>query len=134
MREGRLFAAPHPSRLKTLKPDVPPAPHTRTHTQFPLFGVEAARWTWSFDFQSQYVGAGFIVTGPVAYSVMVGALAAWALLFPLLNLRAGEWYPAGGLAVILGGRYVERWEPCNCVPPLPSQTTDTQLDKQVKGK
>ncbi|KAF6265154.1 putative metal-nicotianamine transporter YSL6-like protein [Scenedesmus sp. NREL 46B-D3] len=61
----------------------------------PTFGRAALAWTWHFDFQQQYVGAGMLVPPVVAWSMMLGAVLSWGVMWPLLARREGDWYPAG---------------------------------------
>ena len=50
---------------------------------------------WYFDFTIAYIGAGFITPLAVNVSMMIGAVLSWGLAWPLLENRAGEWYPTG---------------------------------------
>lgn len=54
----------------------------------PTFGVQALQWTWHFDFQQQYIGAGMLVPHVVAWSMMLGAVLSWGVLWPLLAVSA----------------------------------------------
>eukprot|EP00878_Enallax_costatus_P025510 GHUV01027297.1.p1 GENE.GHUV01027297.1~~GHUV01027297.1.p1 ORF type:complete len:578 (+),score=120.07 GHUV01027297.1:832-2565(+) len=58
------------------------------------FGTTALKWTWHFDFQQQYIGAGMLVPHVVAWSMLLGAVLSWGVMWPLLAAREGDWYPA----------------------------------------
>ena len=58
----------------------------------PTFGKAAAAWTWHFDFQQQYIGAGMLVPHVVAWSMMLGAVLSWGLMWPLLAVRQLEFH------------------------------------------
>ncbi len=47
------------------------------------------------DFELIYIGAGFITPLAVNVSMMIGAILSWGIAWPLLENRAGDWYPLG---------------------------------------
>ncbi|XP_024974076.1 probable metal-nicotianamine transporter YSL6 isoform X2 [Cynara cardunculus var. scolymus] len=55
-------------------------------------GAELARFY--FDFSPTYVGCGLICPHIVNCSVLFGAIISWGVLWPFINTRAGDWYPA----------------------------------------
>jgi uncharacterized oligopeptide transporter (OPT) family protein len=50
----------------------------------PTFGQAALAWSWHFDFQQQYIGAGMLVPHVVAWSMMLGAVLSWGVMWPML--------------------------------------------------
>ncbi|XP_078439956.1 metal-nicotianamine transporter YSL3-like [Wolffia australiana] len=62
--------------------------------QFPTFGLKAWRNTFFFDFSMTYVGAGMLVSHLVNFSLMVGAILSWGIMWPLIRNLKGDWYPA----------------------------------------
>ena len=47
-----------------------------------------------FDFSMTYVGAGMLVSHLVNFSLLVGAVLSWGIMWPLIRNLKGEWYPA----------------------------------------
>lgn len=75
---------------------------TTTHTDhsggfgsFPTFGLTAYAWTFYFDFNLSYVGAGLISPHVANLSMLFGAILSYGIMWPLLANREGDWYPAG---------------------------------------
>lgn len=62
---------------------------------FPTFGLTAYAWTWYFDFNLSYVGAGMISPHIANLSMLFGAILSYGIMWPLLSNREGDWYPAG---------------------------------------
>ncbi|KAL3687280.1 hypothetical protein R1sor_013589 [Riccia sorocarpa] len=62
---------------------------------FPSLGLFAFKHKIYFDFSMTYVGVGLICPHIVNCSVLFGALFAWGALWPLINTRQGDWFPAG---------------------------------------
>lgn len=62
-------------------------------SQFPTFGLKAWKQTFYFDFNMSYVGAGMICSHLVNLSLLLGAVLSWALMWPLISKRKGEWFP-----------------------------------------
>lgn len=61
--------------------------------RFPTFGLEALRYTWNFDFQLPLVGLGILAPISVTWSVLIGGLVSWGLLWPVLSSKEGKWFP-----------------------------------------
>jgi hypothetical protein len=61
-------------------------------THFPTFGLQALRYTWNFDFQLPLVGVGIMAPVNVAWSMLVGAVLCWGLIWPLVWSKEGTWY------------------------------------------
>lgn len=64
-------------------------------TRFPTLGLQALRYSWNFDFQLSLLGLGIIAPLSVAWSLVVGAVLSWGLLWPVLSTREGAWFPSG---------------------------------------
>ncbi|KAA0042652.1 metal-nicotianamine transporter YSL1-like [Cucumis melo var. makuwa] len=62
-------------------------------SQFPTFGLKAWKQTFYFDFDSTFVGAGMICSHLVNLSLLLGAVLSYGLMWPLLDLLKGDWYP-----------------------------------------
>ncbi|WIA09164.1 hypothetical protein OEZ85_008575 [Tetradesmus obliquus] len=61
--------------------------------RFPTFGLQALRYTWNFDFALPFVGLGILAPISVAWSMLLGGLLSWGLLWPLLSRMEGTWFP-----------------------------------------
>ncbi|XP_024974075.1 probable metal-nicotianamine transporter YSL6 isoform X1 [Cynara cardunculus var. scolymus] len=61
---------------------------------FPSLGLMLFKNTFYFDFSPTYVGCGLICPHIVNCSVLFGAIISWGVLWPFINTRAGDWYPA----------------------------------------
>mmetsp|Transcript_1238 Transcript_1238/g.3007 ORF Transcript_1238/g.3007 Transcript_1238/m.3007 type:complete len:690 (-) Transcript_1238:366-2435(-) len=72
-------------------------------SNFPTFGMKAFKWTWSFDFAINYVGVGMLCGHAVNYSMMVGAVIGWGIMWPIFTEKAGDWYPADAGSTSLNG-------------------------------
>lgn len=62
-------------------------------SQFPTFGLKAYTQTFYFDFRALYVGAGMICSHLVNFSLLLGAVLSWGLMWPLISGRKGDWFP-----------------------------------------
>ncbi|GMI88732.1 YELLOW STRIPE like 7 [Hibiscus trionum] len=62
---------------------------------FPTFGLKAYENRFYFDFSSTYVGVGMICPYIINISVLLGGILSWGLMWPLIEKREGDWYPAG---------------------------------------
>ncbi|CAM6100867.1 unnamed protein product [Calypogeia fissa] len=62
---------------------------------FPSFGLTAFANRIYFDFSLTYVGVGLICPHIVNCSVAFGGLLSWALMWPLIATKAGDWFPDG---------------------------------------
>ncbi|RVW59442.1 putative metal-nicotianamine transporter YSL7 [Vitis vinifera] len=61
---------------------------------FPTFGLKAYKYKFFFDFSATYVGVGMICPYIVNISLLVGGILSWGLMWPLIETRKGDWYPA----------------------------------------
>ncbi|KAL6319913.1 hypothetical protein AAG906_036987 [Vitis piasezkii] len=61
---------------------------------FPTFGLKAYKYKFFFDFSAIYVGVGMICPHIVNISLLVGGILSWGLMWPLIETRKGDWYPA----------------------------------------
>jgi len=66
-----------------------PQPNTPNQT-----GLAAVKWKWNFDFQMPLLGVGLMAPTGVAWSMLVGAVISWGVLWPVIASKAGVWYPA----------------------------------------
>uniref|UniRef100_A0A383W0U8 Uncharacterized protein n=1 Tax=Tetradesmus obliquus TaxID=3088 RepID=A0A383W0U8_TETOB len=62
---------------------------------WPSFGFKAQQYTWFFDWQHNYIGAGMICPHIVNWSMLLGAILSWGIMWPLMEKREGDWFPAG---------------------------------------
>lgn len=62
---------------------------------FPTLGFKAYHNKMYFDFSMTYIGAGIISPHIVNVSVLLGAVVAWGLMWPLISNHEGDWYPTG---------------------------------------
>jgi uncharacterized oligopeptide transporter (OPT) family protein len=58
---------------------------------WPTFGLKAMKYTFNFDWQLNYIGAGMICPHIVNWSMLFGALLSWGFMWPLLERREGDW-------------------------------------------
>ncbi|KAI7745808.1 hypothetical protein M8C21_027680, partial [Ambrosia artemisiifolia] len=61
---------------------------------FPTLGLEAYKNKFYFDFSATYVGVGMICPYLINVSLLVGAILSWGIMWPLINEKKGDWYPA----------------------------------------
>ncbi|XP_029128669.1 probable metal-nicotianamine transporter YSL7 isoform X2 [Cajanus cajan] len=61
---------------------------------FPTFGLEAYEKQFFFDFSTTYVGVGMICPYIINISLLVGGIISWAIMWPLIEDRKGDWYSA----------------------------------------
>lgn len=61
---------------------------------FPLFGLEAYKKRFYFDFSPSLVGIGMICPPMVNFSLLFGAVISSAILWPILQAKQGTWYDA----------------------------------------
>ncbi|CAO2205011.1 unnamed protein product [Urochloa humidicola] len=59
---------------------------------FPLFGLEAYRKRFYFDFSPSLVGVGMICPFMVNLSLLLGAVVSSGILWPMLQAKQGTWY------------------------------------------
>ncbi|KAK9803708.1 hypothetical protein WJX73_003954 [Symbiochloris irregularis] len=62
---------------------------------FPSLGFHAKYWKWYFDFSQTYVGVGMICPIAVTYSLVIGAVLSYGIMWPLIETKQGEWFPRG---------------------------------------
>lgn len=55
---------------------------------------------WWFCAQLSLCGLGIIAPLSVAWSLVVGAVLSWGLLWPVLSSREGVWFPSGGSGMV----------------------------------
>ncbi|KAK6148186.1 hypothetical protein DH2020_019098 [Rehmannia glutinosa] len=63
-------------------------------SNFPTFGLKAYEYKFFFDFSATYVGVGMICPHIINVSVLVGGIISWGIMWPLIENRKGNWYPA----------------------------------------
>ncbi|PWA52099.1 YELLOW STRIPE like 7 [Artemisia annua] len=61
---------------------------------FPSLGLKAFENKFFFDFSATYVGVGMICPYLINVSLLVGAILSWGVMWPLINEKKGDWYPA----------------------------------------
>lgn len=61
---------------------------------FPTFGLKAYENKFYFDFSATYVGVGMICPYLINVSLLVGSILSWGIMWPLINEKKGDWYPA----------------------------------------
>ncbi|OAY69874.1 putative metal-nicotianamine transporter YSL12 [Ananas comosus] len=61
---------------------------------FPSLGLEAYQNRFYFDFSATYVGVGMICPYLVNVSVLLGGILSWGIMWPLIEGRKGDWFPA----------------------------------------
>jgi uncharacterized oligopeptide transporter (OPT) family protein len=52
-------------------------------------------FTWNFDSSLALCGLGIIAPLSIAWSLLVGGVISWGLLWPVLSSKSGSWFPAG---------------------------------------
>nr|CAD1821125.1 unnamed protein product [Ananas comosus var. bracteatus] len=61
---------------------------------FPSLGLEAYQNRFYFDFSATYVGVGMICPYLVNVSVLLGGILSWGIMWPLIEGKKGDWFPA----------------------------------------
>ncbi|KAJ6421286.1 hypothetical protein OIU84_028624 [Salix udensis] len=61
---------------------------------FPSLGLKAYENRFFFDFSATYVGVGMICPYIINISVLLGGILSWGLMWPLIDTKKGDWYPA----------------------------------------
>ncbi|CAN0922705.1 Metal-nicotianamine transporter YSL3 [Linum grandiflorum] len=61
---------------------------------FPTFGLPAFKNSFYFDFSMTYVGAGMICSHLVNFSLLLGAVLSWGVMWPLIGELKGNWFPS----------------------------------------
>ncbi|KAH7387905.1 hypothetical protein KP509_16G047800 [Ceratopteris richardii] len=72
---------------------------------FPTFGLKAYSNTFYFDFSMTYVGAGMICPHLINISLLLGGILSYGLMWPLIEKKAGDWYPLDARGSNLRGLY-----------------------------
>ncbi|KAG2655480.1 probable metal-nicotianamine transporter YSL8 [Panicum virgatum] len=63
-------------------------------SSFPTFGMEAYRRRFFFDFSATYVGVGMICPYIINFSLLLGSVVSWGLMWPYIESKRGLWYDA----------------------------------------
>ncbi|XP_010045545.2 probable metal-nicotianamine transporter YSL7 [Eucalyptus grandis] len=71
---------------------------------FPTFGLKAFQRSFHFDFHSSYIGVGMMCPFIIAYSQLLGAILSSGILWPFMETKKGDWYPADAAVRSLSGR------------------------------
>ncbi|KAK3439955.1 hypothetical protein EUGRSUZ_B00295 [Eucalyptus grandis] len=61
---------------------------------FPTFGFKAFQRSFYFDFHSSYIGMGMMCPFAITYSQLLGAILSSGILWPYIQTKSGDWYPA----------------------------------------
>ncbi|PIN14659.1 hypothetical protein CDL12_12710 [Handroanthus impetiginosus] len=61
--------------------------------QFPTFGLQARKQKFYFDFSLTYVGTGMICPHIVNFSLLIGAVLSYGMMWPLIGRLKGDWFP-----------------------------------------
>ncbi|MED6185248.1 putative metal-nicotianamine transporter ysl7 [Stylosanthes scabra] len=61
---------------------------------FPTFGLKAYQNKFYFDFSATYVGVGMICPYIINVSLLIGGILSWAVMWPLIADKKGDWYDA----------------------------------------
>ncbi|KAG5619961.1 hypothetical protein H5410_005179 [Solanum commersonii] len=67
------------------------------------FGSQAYAKKFYFDFSSTYVGVGMLCPYMVNISLLSGAIVSWAIMWPMIEEKKGDWYSAQLSATSLHG-------------------------------
>ncbi|CAN8269165.1 unnamed protein product [Cochlearia groenlandica] len=63
-------------------------------SNFPTFGLKAYEYKFYFDFSATYVGVGMICPYIINISVLLGGILSWGIMWPLIETKKGDWFPA----------------------------------------
>lgn len=72
---------------------------------FPSLGMTAHKNQFFFDFSMTYVGAGMICPHLINVSLLLGGILSWGIMWPLIEKKAGDWYPTDAIGSDLRGLY-----------------------------
>ncbi|KAM3317364.1 hypothetical protein ACQJBY_035169 [Aegilops geniculata] len=61
---------------------------------FPTFGMEAYNRRFYFDFSATYVGVGMICPYIINFSLLIGSIVSWGIMWPFIESKRGDWYDA----------------------------------------
>ncbi|AQK61103.1 putative metal-nicotianamine transporter YSL7 [Zea mays] len=59
---------------------------------FPIFGLEAYKHGFYFDFSMSNIGIGMLCPYTITVSMFIGSVVSWGLVSPYLATKAGVWY------------------------------------------
>ncbi|XP_040381947.1 probable metal-nicotianamine transporter YSL1 [Oryza brachyantha] len=59
---------------------------------FPLFGLDAYKEKFFFDFSASLVGVGMICPHLINFSMLLGSVSSCLLIWPAIQTKQGEWY------------------------------------------
>ncbi|PHU18250.1 putative metal-nicotianamine transporter YSL7 [Capsicum chinense] len=62
--------------------------------KLPTFGSKAYAKRFYFDFSPTYIGVGMLCPYMVNISLLIGAIISWAIMWPMIEAKEGDWYPA----------------------------------------
>ncbi|CAO2210600.1 unnamed protein product [Urochloa humidicola] len=60
---------------------------------FPIFGINAYRRGFYFDFSATNVGVGMLCPPMITVSMLAGSILSWGILWPCIEAKEGQWYP-----------------------------------------
>jgi uncharacterized oligopeptide transporter (OPT) family protein len=63
-------------------------------SSFPTFGMEAYRRRFYFDFSATYIGVGMICPYIINFSLLLGSVVSWGIMWPYIESKRGLWYDA----------------------------------------
>uniref|UniRef100_A0A0E0CDW4 Uncharacterized protein n=1 Tax=Oryza meridionalis TaxID=40149 RepID=A0A0E0CDW4_9ORYZ len=64
-------------------------------SSFPTFGMVAYSRRFYFDFSATYVGVGMICPYIINFSLLIGSVVSWGIMWPYIESKKGSWYDAG---------------------------------------
>ncbi|XP_020581393.1 probable metal-nicotianamine transporter YSL7, partial [Phalaenopsis equestris] len=59
---------------------------------FPTFGLQAYRNRFYFDFSATYIGVGMLCPYLINFSLLLGSIISWGILWPYISNKRGQWY------------------------------------------
>ncbi|KAF0934956.1 hypothetical protein E2562_029486 [Oryza meyeriana var. granulata] len=63
-------------------------------SSFPTFGMAAYSRRFYFDFSATYVGVGMICPYIINFSLLLGSVVSWGIMWPYIESKKGSWYDA----------------------------------------
>ncbi|XP_066324744.1 probable metal-nicotianamine transporter YSL7 [Miscanthus floridulus] len=70
---------------------------------FPIFGLEAYKHGFYFDFSMSNIGIGMLCPYIITVSMFIGCVISWGIISPYLATKAGIWYPSNISSSSLNG-------------------------------
>ncbi|KAF0934955.1 hypothetical protein E2562_029485 [Oryza meyeriana var. granulata] len=61
---------------------------------FPTFGLEAYKHGFFFDFSMANVGIGMMCPYMIMFSMLIGTIISWCMIWPYIETKEGIWYPS----------------------------------------